>query len=357
MQVPDADLTNSRPRSNGRLGELASHDVTRKEKELREYLALLLRRKWLVLGIVALTTSVVALYSLRLPYMYEAAATLQLDSKEYVYMEDSRGTVLRAYNNYDYQNTQIQLLSNPQLVRQVVIKLDLEHNPAFAARGEDPSLLSTLKRGFRGKGTPPQVAPAPAVPPAPEDVNNLSQARITQLEPIVGRILSGLKVQPRDRTSLVMVSFTDGDPVLASQIVDTLTKIFVSNTDNYETRGAQEAAATLSLQIADLQMKIKQAEDERLDYLKRHNLPLEKGDGRDLIADRLSKLSSELLEAENETKNLSTAYASASAAAVPWTVPAIAESPQIQSMSKSLNELEQKRAGLVAIYTDTWPDL
>jgi len=359
MFVPEAELTHSgHGGSRKPLQHLTARPTQRKERELRDYYAVLLRRKWLILGIVVLTTALVSVYSLKTPSVYEASATLQLDSKEYLYMEDSRGTVLRAYNSSDYQNTQVQLLSNPQLVRQVVLKLDLEHNPAFLGATEEPSLLASLKSVFaHPRPAAPSISVDSPAQPTAANVNELSTARITQLEPYVSRILSALRVQPRDHTNLVTVSMTNSDPQLATQIVDTLSKIFVANTDNYETRGSQEAAETLSGQIANLQTKIKQAEDERLDYLKRHHLPLEKGDGRDITADRLSKLSSELLDAENETKNAQATYAASVGASALSSVPAIAESPAIQAMSKTLSELEQKRAGLIEIYTADWPEV
>ena len=62
------------------LREIASTRRRGKDRELREYVSLLLKRKWLVLTIVILATSIVFLYSISLPSIYEASATLQLDS-------------------------------------------------------------------------------------------------------------------------------------------------------------------------------------------------------------------------------------------------------------------------------------
>ena len=330
-----------------------------KERELREHLSLLLKRKWLVLTIVVLATTTFSLYYLSLPSLYEASATLQLDSKEYVYMEDSKGTVLRAYNNFEYQNTQVQLLTNPQLVRQVILKLDLVHNPAFVKSLENVDFFSRLrKRLVPGKGAgQPLIAQRGDSGTVKTNVNELSPAETSQLEPYVGGILAGLRVQPQPKTSLVTVSMTNTDPQLATEIVDTLTKIFITNNDSYETRSSLEAAETLARQIATLQTKIKQTEDDRLNYLKSHNLPLEKGDGRNLTADRLGKLSSQLLDAENDRKNLEASYEAATKASDLSTVPSVRESEEIQTLRKTIHELEQKRAALISIYTTEWPEV
>lgn len=331
---------------------------SRKEREPREYVSIVLKRKWLVLSIVISVTSCVALYSLSLPPIYESSAVLQLDAKEYVYMEDNRGTVLRSYSNYDYQNTQIRLMSNPQLIRKVILALDLEHSPGFLPAPEKTNFLAMLRKAFKKKSA---VTPADPVTPAPvtveKSVSELSQARVSQLETYVATVLAGLSVQPIEQTNLVVVSMTHADPQLSMQIVDTLSRTFVDNSTEYETKGAQEAALTIGRQISELQSKIKQAEDDRLNYLKTHNLPLEKGEGRNLTADRLGKLSSQLLDAENERKNLEATYEAAKATKDPTLVPFARDSEEVQNMRKSIHELEQRRAALLQVYTSEWPEV
>jgi capsular exopolysaccharide synthesis family protein len=330
----------------------------KKERDPREYISMLLKRKWLVLSIVVMATSCVALYTLSLPPIYESSAVLQLDAKEYVYMEDSRGTVLRSYSNYDYQNTQIRLLSNPQLIRQVILALDLEHSPAFQQAPEKTSFLAMLRKAFKRKSAAAPAVPSTTAPVTLEkSVSELSQARVSQIEPYVAAVLAGLSVQPVQRTNLVVVTMTHADPQLSMQIVDTLTRTFVDNSSEYEMKGAQEAAMTLSRQIAELQTKLKQAEDDRLNYLKTHNLPLEKGEGRNLTVDRLGKLSSQLLDAENERKNLEATYENAKTTKDPTLVPTARDSEEVQAMRKSIHELEQKRAALLQVYTSEWPEV
>ncbi|HKP39344.1 MAG TPA: polysaccharide biosynthesis tyrosine autokinase [Pyrinomonadaceae bacterium] len=325
------------------------------ERDVRDYLAPVVRHKWLILTIVVVATSAAAIYALRLPPIYESTAVLQLDSKESLYMEDSRGRVIRTYSdNYDYQNTQVRLLSNPHLMRQVVLKLDLEHKPGFLSDHQESNFFSSIRRMFSRP-----AAPAIPVPDAiaETDVNELSQARIRQLEPYVATIAAGLKVQLVDSTSLVNVTMTHRDPQLAMEVVDTLTKVFVSHSSEYENRGTQEAAETLSHQIAELQTRIKEAEDARLNYLKSHDLPLAKGDGRNLTADRLGKLSSQLLDAENDRKQIEAAYESAKGTTELSALPSVQSSDEIKELRRTINQLQQKRTSLLQIYTADWPEV
>lgn len=335
----------------------ASSGNAGKERDFRYYLASLWRYKWLILTIVVVATSAATVYALRLPPVYESTAVLQLDSKESVYMEDSHGRVIHTYSdNSDYQNTQIRLLSNPHLMRQVVLKLDLEHKPGFLNDYDEANIFSRIRRTFSRRPVAPATDPIPAAV-AESDVNELSQARISQLEPYVAAVAAGVKVQPIESTSLVNVTMTHRDPRLAMEVADALTRIFVSNTTKYENRGAQEAAETLSRQIAELQTNIKEAEDARLSYLKSHDLPLEKGDGRNLTVDRLGQLSSQLLNAENDRKQIEAAYESAMAANDLSTAPSVKDSDEVRELRRTSNQLQQKRISLLQTYTPEWPEV
>src|ERR1051326_4310335 len=361
MLAPDTRLAPASRSDDAPLQELvASNGYSRHqrdERDVREYLSPLFRHKWLVLTIVLVATAAATVYAFSLPSIYESSAVLQMDPKEFAYLEDNKGMVLRSYNDYDDQNTQIHLLSNPHLLRQVVLQLDLEHRPGFLSNRNDTGVLSSIKRIFsrkRGAARPADVAPARSVE---TNVNELSQERMRELEPYVGAVAAALKVQPVEHTNLVTVSIMDADPQLATQIVDTLTKTFVSNTTSYQNRGSQQATETLSRQISEIQVKIKQAEDDRLAYLKSHNLPLEKGDGRNITTDRLAKLSSQLLDAENDRKQIEATYEAAKETKDPATVPSGRSSAEIQDLRKSIHQLEQKRTSLLETYTPEWPEV
>lgn len=337
---------------------MSSNGYDEKEQAVRGYLLALLKYKWMVLTIVLVATTAAAVYAFRLPPIYESSAVLQLDPKEYMYMEDSGGRVLRSYNDYEDQNTKIHLLSNPHLLRQVVLNLDLENKPGFLVNREETNVFTNIRRIFSRK-----PAPAPATVAEHDtakvatNVNELSQARIRQLEPYVAALAVDLKVQPIERTNLVTVSMTHTDPQMAMEVVDTLTKTFVHNSADYENRGSQQAAETLGRQIAELQTNIKEAEEARLNYLKSHDLPLEKGDGRNLTTDRLAKLSSQLLDAENDRKQIEATYETARQAKDPSTVPSARASDEIIEMRKTIHQLQQKRASLLQTYTSEWPEV
>lgn len=355
MSSPDTRLAKIDSTSNKSLHELASAPrAPSKERDLHEYFSLLLKRKWLILTIVVIVTSTMAFHALSLPSIYESTATIQLESTQVVINTDIAGRIVRRQHNYDYENTQVLLLSNPELVRKVVVKLNLDRNPSFLRAPERESLVAHLRGMFKSRSsTTGNPAPTPFV----TEVNKLSSASDAELRPYVNEVLAGLKVTPIEATTLVTVSMTHTDPQLAMQIVDTLTKTFVSEDSDYQNKDSQAAAETLARQIAELHSKIKQQEDDRLSYLKSHHLPLEKGEGRDLVSDRLGKLSSQLLDAENDRKNVEATYEAAKLAHDPASLSALRDNDETQDLRKNLRQLEQKRASLLQVYTPEWPEV
>ena len=97
---------------------------------LREYLAVVLKRKWLILSLMVVVTSLVAIQMYRLPSQYEAVTQIQIEQKQRSVVSTGRGgdSVLIRGNDPNYWNTQLQKLKTQKLARQVILRLDLQNN-------------------------------------------------------------------------------------------------------------------------------------------------------------------------------------------------------------------------------------
>src|SRR5918997_5464386 len=58
---------------------------------LREYLAVILKRKWLILSLVVVVTTLAAIQMYRLPSIYEAQTTIQIEQRRSNVLETGRG--------------------------------------------------------------------------------------------------------------------------------------------------------------------------------------------------------------------------------------------------------------------------
>src|ERR1700741_578199 len=95
--------------------------------QLRDYLFIVLKRKWLILSLCLVVTSLVAVQMFRQPSIYEAETTIRIEQRQQSVIA-SKDFVLNAQPDANFWGTQIKLLQSPALARQVALSLDLHHN-------------------------------------------------------------------------------------------------------------------------------------------------------------------------------------------------------------------------------------
>ena len=99
------------------------------------------------------------------------------------------------------------------------------------------------------------------------------------------RSSAGESVEPVSNTNLVKINFIHPDPELAQKVANTLAEVFVNNNLQRATAGSSKAEDILAKEIATLQTKIKQEQEEQFNYAKNHNLPLTADASGNLEAD------------------------------------------------------------------------
>lgn len=344
-----AELTQSKP--YGRYGSQPA------DTNLREYLFVVLKRKWLILSMVLVITSLATIQAYREPDIYEGATTIRIEPKGNVLTTGN--LVISSQPDPNFWGTQFKLLQNPELARQVVQRLELQNNPAFLGAGAGSGVFDSLKRIF-SRETPP--------PPAPAARNNQSVGaeelrdkqytpeELAQLEPYEDVIAANLTVVPELNTNLVTIHYRHTNADLAKKVADTLADVFIDNNNYRITSGRSDAEMKLVKTIGETQSKIAQEEKDRFAFAKAHNLPLDNRMGSDLEAMRLSTYSGQLLEAENQRRAAIATY-NAAMAAPDFSAPEIQSDQRIQKLRERLADLKEKRQALLETYTKEWPQV
>src|ERR1043165_3525512 len=92
------------------------------QRSLREYFNVIYKRLPLILALAIIITSVVAFYMYRQPSVYEAQTTMIIEPpRQKVTAKDAIN--INFGNDSNYLNTQLKLLQNPDLMRDVVVRL------------------------------------------------------------------------------------------------------------------------------------------------------------------------------------------------------------------------------------------
>src|SRR5215211_4480432 len=157
---------------------------------LREYLAVVLKRKWLILSLAIVVTSLVTIQMYRTPSIYEAYTQIQIEQRPRSIVSTNRGgeSVMIRSNDPNYWNTQLQKLKTQKLARQVILRLDLQNNNAFLGAAHGTGIITGLRRLVsRDKGQPqPQPqggASVPVIDEAELTAEQLTPEQAQKLEP------------------------------------------------------------------------------------------------------------------------------------------------------------------------------
>jgi capsular exopolysaccharide synthesis family protein len=329
---------------------------TAETTHLRDYMAVVLKRKWLILSLVVVVTSLVTIQMYRQPPIYEAETTIQIEQKTGIIK--TKELILNTGNDPTYWNTQLKLLENPQLARQVILALDLHNNPAFLEGQANSGLLASLRRLFFGdKPAPAHVdnTTVPIVDIATVKADQLPPELLERLEPYEDTLRANLTVEPVEKTSLVTIRYRHSNPEIARKVADTLAQVFIVNDLQRTNIGERTASENLANSIAELQLKIQQQTEQLLNYKRSHDIPISTAAGVDITNVRVGDLSGKLISAGNKRQEAQSAYDAARNSADPWSIPEVQEDKSIQRMRDKISDLEEKKSGLLRVYTSEWP--
>jgi capsular exopolysaccharide synthesis family protein len=367
---------------NGLNGNRGSYSYDQKDEgqgsQLFDYWRIIRKHLWLIMGIAVLIPTIVAIYVVRKPDIYESRARIQVDLENANPLlggmsKNSSVILSNETNDPAYFNTQLQILTGPGLLRKVAKNLDLEHNQDFLrdyASGQsswfDVRRLLRMKPKAPPKSTGSDVLPLTSSSPSTtvED-----QAEAERLAEYVEDLQETVGVEPVKETRLTVretrlidISCRHTDAHLAAKIVNTIAQTFVDENLEKKTANTGTTGSYLQKRIAELQSIIRGKEEELINYAKNHEI-LSLDASQNTVVERLNGLSKALLEAENTRKLAEAAY---NASLRPGATEALAEAGStdrdVPSSTKvttdaeiKLAELKQKRAELLVENTEKWP--
>ncbi len=358
--LPLSALDRSLDRPLSDLAQAKPYGVSTEPAGIRDYFFVVLKRKWLILSLVLVITSLVTIQSFRAPSIYEGETTIRIEPKPMSVLQTEK-VVINAQSDPNFWGTQLKLLENPALARQVVLTLDLQHNQAFFGGQSQGGVFASLRRVF---SKPKKATESPAISPGLAVVGEsevsggaLTAEELTKLEPYEDAVVAGEQIDPIPNTNLVAIRFTHSDPELAQKIANTLAEVFVNNNYERSTIGSTNAEVLLAKQIATLQTKIKHDQEAQFNYAKGHNLPLTAEAGGNLEATRLATLSAQLLAAENERKNFQSQLQAARNEKDRFSIPDVNTSARVEKLRDRISALKERRDALMIVYTAEWPEV
>lgn len=278
---------------------------------LRDYLDLVFKRRWLVLGFTVLVPAVTAVFTLRQTPEYFATTVLQV-SRERVRLVEAI-TVDSFQTGGEFYATQLRLLASKPFAERVAKRLELWERPFFQA-------------WFEGGRVGPETS---------------------------GRIADTIQwwSHPRnvEGTQLIETSYSTPDPNLSADLANALAEEYIAFVSESESGAAQNAASFMQEQIVKLQAQIAEKE----------NALAEKAspDSRlTLAAQRFSEMNSQLTAAEAERVSAQIRYETL-ASQDPRGLPSVANSEVIKVAQQRYEALREQFDELSSRFGPEWPEL
>ncbi|MDY0042196.1 MAG: polysaccharide biosynthesis tyrosine autokinase [Desulforhabdus sp.] len=321
--------------------------------DLRDYLDVVLRRKWLILTVlvgVFVTTLVV---SLTMKPVFKASGGLELSPQEarVTKFEDVVATQLQTR---EFIQTQVKLLQSGSLATRVIERLNLAEHSIFN-EAEEPGVLQKWKANITGTVKEWLQAMASTHESEPDEGHGLDLDRLRKDKSMATWFAQNLQVQPERDTTLINVSFSATDPALAQDAINTLIREFIGWQMDKRIEAASSAKHQLHKQIEVSRIQLEKAESELNKFAQKAGI-VSLDSKLNLIYRQLEEMNRALAEAQAERVSKEALYAEAirlSSGALPQ----IIDNPLIQKLREQYVQLKAEYEQMRDTFKDDYPTL
>jgi len=179
---------------------------------LRDYLNIILKRKWTVVTSLSALVTIVMFACSKMEPIYQATCQLLIEKErpDAVSFEEVIGIDTL---DQDYYQTQYKILKSRSLAKKVIQELGLEQIQEFSQSRPKPNLHTLFRKTIVREALP---------------------AKSWDVEGIIDRFLLAIEIEPVRNTRLVEIKAKSRDPRLAADIANTLAQTYVSQNLEYE---------------------------------------------------------------------------------------------------------------------------
>jgi len=187
---------------------------------------------------------------------------------------------------------------------------------------------------------------------------DLSVSTPAQRDALVNGLMSNITVRPDPRLNVFSIQYTDPNPKLARDVVQTLLTIFIDNATGGNRRDMENARIFLEHQISSYEQQLRSSEQRRAEF--RAKYPgvsvVDNDNGADAAGNPLTMLQQHILDTKNQLQDKTALVAALQKelASTPQTMPGAAIGGE-PGAPMTLAGAEEKLRMLRLQYTDQFP--
>lgn len=349
------------------------------ELDLKEFLSILYRRKWLIFGTILILTGLAAAYAFLVTPRYTASLQLVFDAKEQNVL-NFEAAVSGQPQDEAQLLSEIEVIKSRALAGRMIDKLGLINDPEFNDELQGPSWLGGI---FGGDTAATEVAATATTETMPAPANTAATAAVTptsvpspalpatgqtaasglpatgttlaetppldlRRERVIDAVLERIEVAQTGRSRAVDIDFTSIDPVRAAVAANTIGELFLVERLEGKFENARRASKWLAEHVQKLREQVEASETKVEDYRREHNLL--QGERVTLLTEQISTLNAQLSEARRTRTeaeaNLAQAQRLLSSPDKLNTATQVLESGLIQRLREEQTALARREASL-----------
>ena len=302
----------------------------RDEIDLLAYWRILVKRRWLVLGIFAICTAAALLVTLFTTPIYRATAVLQIDREVQQVVQVEGITQVQGGNDYDFYQTQYGLLKSRALAERAADELNLA----------DVEALRQLKRTSWWDRVTALLRPQQRSPPAKPEINTTAAQR----RQAVVMVQQALEVEPIRNSALVRVHYDSPAPEFSARAANAIADGFIASGIERRFGASSYAKRYLEDQLSLVKSRLEASERQLVAFAQRENI-VSNGEGQSLVSQNLGDLNSALAAAQDQRIRAQARWRQAQLAAG-------AALPADMLANSIIRTLQQQRAQLQGEYQE-----
>jgi exopolysaccharide transport family protein len=257
--------------------------IPAQDSVLREYVRVLIKRKFVVISCVVVIFLLVLIATLRTTPIYEAAGTIAINKVDPGLINFKDSTAGTDYYDPADLDTEVKILRSDLLALQVIKQLNLDKRPEF---------------GGSGQTSPPNILPS---------TSNVLDINSTRISGLLASFRGNLRVTLQPNTRIIEIRFSSPNKDVAATIVNTLVSTYIEQNFKTKFESTMQASDWLSKQLVDLQIKVETSQEKLVHYQKEHSI-LGIDEKQNIITEKLDELNKELTIAESDRMQKESLY-------------------------------------------------
>ncbi len=333
--------------------------------DLREYLRIVIKRRWIVFAIFSIIVLSVAIHTFSQPSVYQATARILIEKENPNVV--SIQEVVSVDASSDYFDTQCRIIESRTVARKVISRLNLKNSKEFFPPPKK-DIISKAKRWVQRKVTFYMKWVESLLRTGKNKTKTIARTITTEttesnpdsalVRAFTGRIGVG-RVQ---KSRLVDVTMEARDPVLATRMVNALVKSYIDHNLETKLQATQNAVRWLTDRIDEERKKVEAAEQTLLRYKESENIITDfSSDVEKITAQKLAELNARVVQAETARVEAETRYKQAMALGVDPgmldSIPEVLQNPLIRSIKQTEVDLYNRISELSKKYGQNHPKM